>query len=259
MANSPSPPRIFSPERRHRARARMRQLQTLPDAARFMQDDMIEDVLDRLDFLRHDPQAVLLIGDYTGSLATSLVERGCAVIRADSVPGPGERPLDEERPYPFGTFDCVISLGTLDTVNDLPGALVHIRNALNPGGLAIASFVGAGSLPRLREAMLAADGDRPAARIHPAVDVRAGGQLLQRAGWARPVVDSRSLTVRYQTLDRLIGDLRAQGMGNVLSSHASPLTKAMRETARTHFHAAAAADGRTSEIFEILTLSGWRS
>ncbi|GAD49606.1 putative methyltransferase [Caenibius tardaugens NBRC 16725] len=237
----------------------MRLLQTPPDAARFIQDDMIEDVLDRLDFLRHEPQNALLIGDFTGRLASALAERKCAVTRADSAPGPGELPLDEESPYPFGTFDCVISLGTLDTINDLPGALVHMRNALNPGGLAIASFVGAGSLPRLREAMLAADGDRPAARIHPAVDVRAGGQLLQRAGWARPVVDSRSLTVRYRTLDRLVEDLRAQGMGNVLSSHAPPLTKAMQEVARTHFSAAADADGRTSEIFEILTLSGWRS
>ena len=41
---------------------------------------------------------------------------------------------------------------------------------------------GAGSLPRLRVALLAADGERPAARLHPAVDARSGAALLQRTG-----------------------------------------------------------------------------
>ena len=258
MAHRP-PPRIFEPRRRIRARQRMRRLQVRPDAPRYLHDDMVEDVLERLAFLRHEPATALVIGDWTGDLAAALTARGCAVIRADSVPGSGEQALDEEQPFPFGPFDLVASLGTLDTVNDLPGALVHIRNALSPEGLAIASFIGLGSLPRLRDAMLLADGDRPAARLHPLVDVRAGGQLLQRVGWAKPVVDSRSLTVRFGSLDRLVEDLRAQGLGSVLASTAPPLTRAMRERARAAFLAAADADGRVSERFEILTLSGWRS
>ena len=258
MANRP-PPRIFDPVRRIRARQRLRRLQVLPGAPSYLQDDMIEDVLERLAFLRHEPASALVIGDWTGELAAALALRGCAVTRADGAPGLGEQPLDEEQPFPFGPFDLVASLGSLDTVNDLPGALVHIRNALTPQGLAIASFVGAGSLPRLRDAMLAGDGERPAARMHPLVDVRAGGQLLQRVGWAKPVVDSRSLTVRFGSLDRLVEDLRAQGLGNVLASTAPPLTRTMRERARAAFLEAADADGRVSERFEILTLSGWRS
>ena len=256
---APPPPRIFNPLRRLAARVRMRHLQAhVADAPRYILEDMVDDVLERIDFLRHEPGHALVIGDWTGTLALALAARGCAVTRADSVPATGEQALDEERPFPFGPFDLVVSLGTLDTVNDLPGALVHIRNALAPGGLAIASFSGAGSLPQLRAAMLAADGDRPAARMHPMVDVRAGGQLLQRVGWARPVVDSRVLTVRFGGIDRLIGDLRAQAMGNVLASYALPLDKAGRNKARSAFLETADADGRVSERFEILTLSGWR-
>ena len=56
----------------------------------------------------------------------------------------------------------------------------------------------------------------------------------------------------------LVEDLRAQGLGNVLASTTPPLTRAMRERARAAFLAAADADGRVSERFEILTLSGWR-
>jgi len=243
------PPTIFSPARRLAARRRIARLQQGGDPARFVIADMVEDVLERLAFLRHEPGRVLVIGDWTGALAEAL--RGAEVIEAE--PGRG---FDEEQPFPSGGFDLVVSVGTLDTVNDLPGALIHIRRALAPGGRAFASFVGAGSLPALRRAMLAADGERPAARTHPLVDVRAGAQLLQRAGWADPVADSRTLTVAYRSLDRLVADLRAQGLGSALASRAPVLGKTGLARAREAFAAEADAQGRVVETFEILTLSG---
>jgi len=255
---SSAPPTIFSPARRIAARRRLRTLQQRPDAARFVIEDMVEDVIERLAFLRHEPRRALVVGDWSGQLAARLAEQGAAVTRADPAPAADEEALDEEQPYPFSGFDFIASLGTLDTVNDLPGALIHIRQALAPGGLAIASFVGAGSLPVLRGAMFAADGDRPAARLHPMVDVRAGAQLLQRTGWADPVVDGHALKVRYSSLSRLVGDLREQGLGNVLASPAPPLGKAQLRLAEQAFTAAADGEGRVTETFEILTLSGRR-
>lgn len=248
MAAAP-PPRIFAPARRLAVRRRMLAAQAMPDAPRYLMADMVEDVLDRLSFLRIDPARALVIGDWTGMLAVGL---GPGAVAAEPAAG-----FDEERPFPMGDFDLIASLGTLDTVNDLPGALIHIRNALAPGGLMIASFPGAGSLPVLRAAMFAADGDRPAPRIHPQVDVRAGGQLLQRAGFADPVIDSRSLDVRFGSLDRLADDLRAQGLSNTLARPGPPLGKAALARARETF-AAAGEDGRITERFEILTLSGWK-
>jgi len=245
--NQPSPPRIFSSQRRLAARRRASRLQHLPGAARYVLDDMVEDVIERLAFLRHEAATALIIGDRTGTLAAALRERGCAVSAADPAEG-----FNDEAPYPHGGFDLIANLSSLDTVNDLPGALIHIRGALAPGGLALASFVGAGSLPELRAAMLAADGDRPAPRLHPAVDVRAGGQLLQRAGWADPVVDSRRLDVRFSSLASLIADLRAQALSNCLADPGPPLGKAAIARASSAF-----GTGRV-ESFEILTLTGWR-
>jgi len=257
-----TPPTIFARERRLAARRRALVLQRGPDAARFVPDDMIEDVLERLAFLRHEVRRALVLGDRGGELAAALAARGAQVVRADPAPGPGEQALDEEAPYPAGTvgdgFDLIASLSSLDTVNDLPGALIHVRRALAPGGLAIASFVSAGSLPVLRQVMLAADAERPAARLHPMVDVRAGAQLMQRAGFADPVADSRSISVGYRSLERLLGDLRAQGLGNVLASPAAPLGKAALARAREAFAAAADETGRVVERFEIVTLSGRR-
>ncbi len=248
---TPAPPVIFSPPRRLAARKRMQRLQRLADAPKFLIDDMVEDVLDRLAFLRFEPKRALIVGHGTDALGKPLERQGASVRSLDI------DALDEERPYPEAGFDFIASLGTLDTVNDLPGALVHIRNALAPSGLAIVSFPAAGSLPMLRAAMLAADGDRAAPRLHPQVDVRAGGQLLQRAGFSDPVIDCRSLDVGYRSFDRLIADLRAQGLSNVLARSGPPLGKAALKRARSTF-AAAGEGGRTVERFEILTLSGWR-
>lgn len=241
-----APPTIFSPARRLAARRRMLRAQLAPDAPRYLLDDMVEDVIERLAFLRHTPRRVLAIGDLD-ELGARLAGPDCEVTGADPAVG-----FDQEAPFPFSGFDTVVSLGTLDAANDLPGALIHLRNALTPGGLAIAQFVGAGSLPALRAAMLAADGDRPAPRLHPAVDVRAGGQLLQRAGWGDPVVDSRTLEVRFRGLDSLVRDLRGMGLSNVLANPGPPLTRSQFLTSKEQFGTG------TVEHFEILTLSGWR-
>ena len=227
-------------------------LQSAPEAPRYLIEDMIEDVLERLAFLRFDPGRALVIGDWTGALAEALSANGVEVTQAEPAEG-----FEEELPYPFESFDLIASLGTLDTVNDLPGALIHLRNALAPGGMMIASFMAAGSLPTLRAAMLAADGDRPAPRLHPAVDVRAGGQLLQRTRFADPVIDQRPLDVAFRSLGRLVEDLRAQGLSNVLADPGPPVGKGALLEARKAF-AAAGQNGRTTERFEILALSGWK-
>ena len=245
-----TPPTIFSPPRRLAARERMLRTRHAP---RYLLADMVEDIIERLAFLRHEPARALIVGEATGTLARYLRDAGCEVTGAEPALG-----FIEEQPYPASGYDLAVSLGTLDTVNDLPGALIHLRNALSPGSLMIASFCGAGSLPALREIMLAADGERPAPRIHPLVDVRAGGELLQRTGFADPVIDMRPLRVSFRSLEDLIADLRAQGLSNVLADPGPTIGKAGLRRAREAFAARADERGRVTETFEILTLSGWR-
>ena len=213
---------------------------------------MVDDVIDRLGFLRFEPQNALVIGDLTGDLAQQLRGLGTQVTEHDVTT------LDEQQPFRQDDFDFIASLGSLDTVNDLPGALVHMRQALDPSGLMIASFVGAGSLGQLRKVMLAADGERPAARMHPLVDVRAGAQLLQRAGFADPVVDSHTLRIRYSSLSSLVGDLRAQGLGSVLADRSPRIGRDGLVRAKAEFERLADPDGKLLETIEIVTLSGRR-
>lgn len=214
---------------------------------------MVEDVLERLEFMRLEPDKALVIGDWSGTLALSLRGGGVEVLERDV------RTFDEEQPLAGGPSDLIVSLASLDRVNDLPGALLHLRGALSPDGILLASMVGAGSLPRLRSAMLAAEPDRPAARMHPLVDEGAATGLLQRAGFGRQVVDRRTLSVAYRSLERLVSDVRDQGLGNVLDKPAPALGEAALERARQAFIAGADKDGRVIENFEILTLTGWKT
>lgn len=251
MAN-PSPPRIFSRDRRIAGLRRARVRQSQRDSARYIMDDMVEDVLDRLEFIRLSPKRVLVIGDWTSTLALSLRSGGADVTEADVAS------IDEEKPIEDGPYDLIVSLSSVDRVNDLPGALLHMRNALADEGIMIASFLGAGSLPNLRRAMLAAEPDRPAARMHPLVDNQAASALLQRALFKRQVVDGRSLTVSFAALDRLVSDLRDQALTSSLANAAPPLNKAARLRAAEAFLATANDKGRILESFEILTLTGWK-
>ena len=67
------------------------------------------------------------------------------------------------------------------------------------------------------------------------------------------MIDSRTVSVRFSDFARLIADLRAQGLGNVLARPGPPLGKAALERARQTFNAPRV------EAFELLTLSGWKA
>jgi SAM-dependent methyltransferase len=247
-----SVPTIFSEARRvARALRSAQRRQSSFDPATFLLDEMAEDMIERLGFVRHTPARALVMGVGTDALAAHLQQCSAELVAT--------RTANPAEPVVGGSFDFIGVIGQLDAVNDLPGALIHLRNALTPGGLVIASFIGGQSLPALRAAMLAAEPDRPAARLHPMVDARAAPALLQRAGWKDPVVDTHSLAVRYASLDRLVSDLRDQGFGNALAKPAAPLGKQALARARAAFAARAEADGKTTETFEIVTLTGRRS
>jgi SAM-dependent methyltransferase len=159
-------------------------------------------------------------------------------------------PVDPE------SFDLVVSAGVLDNVNDVPGALAQIRRALKPDGLFLGAFIGGTSLPTMRASFLQAEADRPAARFHPMIDVRSAGDLLVRAGFALPVADSETLSVRYPDLFRLIGDLRGMAATNVLRGRV-PLARATLAAAAGAFGERADPDGRTAERFDLIFLTGW--
>lgn len=234
----------------------------------FLYRAMLDELLDRLGDVQRDLPEALVIGCPDGSAKVALEAMGKRVACVDpgflparangGVQGGGVQGDEDALPFADDSFDLVIACGTLDSVNDLPGALILMRRVLRPDGLMLAAFTGAGSLPRLRAALMAGEGERPGQHIHPQVDVRSAGDLLSRAGFAMPVADGETLTIRYGDLLRLMHDLRGMGAGNMLTARPPALRRDTLMGAAAHFAAAADPDGRTAEQIAIVYLSGWK-
>lgn len=255
-----SRPDIF--DRARRARQRDRMLPRFADHD-FLHRAMLDELLDRLADVQRDLPEVLLIGCPDGSAKAALEAMGKRVACADpgflAARAVGGVQADEDAlPFADDSFDLIVACGTLDSVNDLPGALILMRRVLRPDGLMLAAFPGAGSLPRLKAALLAAEGDRPGQHVHPQVDVRSAGDLLSRAGFTMPVADGDVLNIRYGNVVRLMHDLRFMGAGNALTTRPPALTRDVLMRAAAHFADAADPDGRTAEQMAIVYLSGWK-
>ena len=224
----------------------------------FLRAAMLDGIQDRLGTVTRGFEDVLDLGCFDGAF---LPPPGARVARCDAGvafarSGSGVQADEDRLPFADESFDLVVSAGVLDSVNDLPGALTLVRRALRPDGLFLAAFTGAGSLSTLRATFREAERDRPAARLHPQIDVRSAGDLLVRAGFALPVADVESLNVRYAGLGRLLSDLRGMAATNLLVGR-TPLRRDTLARAADAFAAQADPDGRTTERFEIVFLTGW--
>ena len=160
------------------------------------------------------------------------------------------------------SVDLVVSLLALHHVNDLPGAMIQIRRALRPDGLFVAALAGGDTLTELRQSLTIAESEvtgGAAPRVAPFADVRALGGLMQRAGFALPVVDLDPVVARYADLGALMCDLRAFGAANALQLRSRrPLRRAALDRAgEVYAERFADADGRLRATFATIWLTGW--
>ena len=189
-----------------------------------------------------------LIGMDVADLLTTATKNFCA---------------DEEfLPLADQSLDLFINMMGLHSTNDLPGTLIQIRRALKPDGLFLAAMLGGESLRELRQSLMATEmelkgGASP--RIFPFADKPQMGNLMQRAGFALPVIDSEILTVTYPDIFALMKDLRLMGEGNAILARDKKYPGRdfffrAHEYYQSHF---SGPDGRLQASFEIIFLIGW--
>jgi SAM-dependent methyltransferase len=258
-----SAPRLF--DRALAARRLDRALRQGP--ADFLLARAVEDLADRLNLVKREfadaldlatpgPQAALaLSAARVTRLAPSRASLGEGRFLG-GVADPEQASLDE------GAFDLAVSLLALHQIDDLPGLLIQLRRALRPDGLLIAALPGGDTLQELRACLFEAEveisgGASP--RVVPFADARALGGLLQRAGFALPVVDSDRFVVRYDNMFALMRDLRSFGQTNALIDRPRRFARRglFANAAQLYAQRYADADGRIRATFEILWLSGW--
>lgn len=210
-----------------------------------------DDLLDRLSTINRQFQSVLICNAAATRLADHLGAGGAGVTLADHLPGTSHPILNFEEDRPTlnpQSYDLIISIGLLDSVNDLPGALVQFRQALKSDGLFLASFAGAGTLAMFKQSLREIEPNMQ--RIHPQIDVRASGDLLARAGFVMPVADVEDYPLRYKSLEGLMADIHAQGAGNLLIRQ-QPMRRAVAKAL------CARLKNGFDERLSIITLTGW--
>jgi NADH dehydrogenase [ubiquinone] 1 alpha subcomplex assembly factor 5 len=252
MSTPPSDvPEVFDRKARRLRRGRTK-------GGGFFAEHMASDLLERLDDVKRDFKSALVVGAEP-ILIERLTARGIDTKVCDPSPRRAAWASDEDRiAASSGSFDLILSSGTLDTVNDLPGALVLLRRMLKPDGFLLANFAGAPSLSALRQAVTSADAEKgkAVARLHPQIDVRSAGDLLIRAGFALPVADIDNVEVAYSNLSRLLSDLREASATSLLKAR-YPVSPGWLACADAAFAALAGPDGKTHEMLSFITVTGW--
>jgi NADH dehydrogenase [ubiquinone] 1 alpha subcomplex assembly factor 5 len=245
--------------RRHRDRA-AKTVDRVTDVLR----DAAERLLDRLDDTNRRFTDALDVGG-RGVVAPLLRERGIRVVSSDlslAMAMLNGRPCvvaDEEfLPFAPGSFDLIVASLSLHWINDLPGALLQLRQVLRPEGLLLASLPALGTLSELRTALTEAEAEIAGGvspRVSPFPELRDCAHLLQRAGFALPVADVEDIRLLYSNPFALLTDLRAAGE-----------TNAIRERARSTpdrglFPAALARlpsqDDRVAVTLRMAVMTGW--
>jgi hypothetical protein len=251
LPRSHTPPLLFDPALRAQ---RLERAARSPEPCDFLAETTVRDLTERLGEVNRTFRAPAYVGPnpafWSGHLQKAELPEPKVVPEAEVLD------LDAE------AHDLVVHALSLHASNDPVGQLIQARRALVPDGLLLGATLGGRTLAELRAVLADAEamvtgGLSP--RVAPMAEIRDLGALLQRAGFAMPVVDSLVLRVRYASVRALMHDLRAMGETNVLRERLRrPTRRAVFETASTLYtEFFGSGDGGILATFEVIVLTGW--
>lgn len=249
------------------------------DAVAVLQREVGSRMLERLDYVKIEPQRVLDLGCGTGSTLTALGERYSkslilgadaseAMLRAGRLQRSRLRwllPFLRNRggliaadalalPFKRDSLGMIWSNLMLHWVDEPLAALVEMHRALETGGLLMFSTLGPDTLKELRASFC--DGYAHTQRFF---DMHDYGDMLLECGFADPVMDVETLTLTYTRLDDLFRDLRQSGAGCAMKSRSHGLTgRSVWLAARAEYEKRAR-DGRLPATFEVVYGHAWKT
>ena len=165
-------------------------------------------------------------------------------------------------PFAPHRMDLAWSNLALHWLDDPAPAVREAHRVLRSGGLFMFSTLGPDTLKELRAAWDESDSASPRAapwRVKRFIDLHDIGDLLVQAGFAAPVMDMETITLTYDSLDKLCADLAATGSVNAMTGRARGLTG---KAAWSRLHAACESwrqDGRLPATFEVVYGHAWKA
>ncbi len=208
------------------------------DNAAILHEELLNRLLEKLQYIRHQPETIIDIGCGTGKAIRDLQKaypraRICAtdiafemLLQASS----SFRLLSKKRlvsadmerlPFAAQAFDLVFSSLAMSWSNDIGATLREFARISRPGALLMFSSFGPGTLHELGASWQALDAYP---HVHRFVDMHDVGDAMLAAGFAQPVVDAETIRMEYRDFRSLLDDLRNTGASNADVSRRRGLT-----------------------------------
>ena len=243
------------------------------EAAAVLQARVGDELLERLEFFKLDPDVVIDLGAGTGRITGELKRRyrRSTVVALDIAPGmlrearrhfgffrKFERVCGNVLRLPFAdaSVDVAVSSLMLQWCDDLEMALAEVRRVLKPGGFFSFTTLGPDTLKELRAAWAAADG---LSHVNLFIDMHDIGDALGRAGLMEPVLDVERLTLTYDDVRGLMRDLKTIGAHNVTAGRPRGLMGRTRLQRMEAAYEADRRDGLIPATYEVIYGAAWGS
>jgi len=250
------------------------------DAAAILQREICNRMLERLQYIKQVPNAVLDVGSGTGYGTRALMKHypKAEVMALDLAPGMllaarGQTPwwkrklplLQTSResfvcgdvdhlPLKTSSMNMIWSNVTLQWCNDLNVTFSELHRVLAPDGLLMFSTFGPDTLKELRQAFGGLDGHTHVNRFTDMHDI---GDMLVHAGFSTPVMDMEYLTLTYQDLMSLLKELKAIGAHNVTQGRRHGLMGKSEWQALQRNYEQFRRDGKLPATFEVIYGHAW--
>lgn len=245
----------------------------------YVRDEVADRMMERLLDIKRKFDTIVDLGSGPGHFSKLLEpEKTRKVLMIDSSETTLNRDPDEEFEVevervhadeedvldilPRNSQEAIVSCLSLHWVNDLPGVLVQIKEALKPDGLFLGAMFGGDTLFELRTALQLAEVDREGGispHISPMTDTKDISNLLSRAGFTLLTVDIDEVRVGYPSMWELLEDLRDMGESNAVVGrrhflHRDTLAAASAIYKELHRNE----DGSVPATFQIIYMIGWK-
>lgn len=199
------------------------------DNANYLQREISDRVINRLQFVKVQPQWVLDLGCGTGNSVKSLKDtyKEANVIGLDVAFSMVEQAKNKQDlqqakkyicadayllPIASNSLDLVFSNFVLHWCDDLSLVFQELFRVLKPGGLLIFATVGPDSLKELKQSWKAIDNH---SHVRDFLDMHDVGDKLMQARFYDPVIDMELVTLEYDNILSLLRDVQSWGSHNV--------------------------------------------
>lgn len=207
------------------------------DKTAVLQSEINKRLLERLTYIRINPQTIVDIGSGTGHSIKALqktypkshiigLDLALSMLQHTKYPFWQKKPsliCSDMEALPLKADSCslLFSNVSLQWCNNLLETFKEFQRVIHKEGLLLFSTFGPDTLKELKQSFSKIDNQH---HVHSFIDMHDIGDMLIEAGFADPVVDMEYFTLTYDKVMDLLRDLQQIGALNALENRRKTLT-----------------------------------